>query len=236
MADFYEDKNEAGWEEYLQWSDKYSSRCFALLKRFMDLPECDELVNQKLDEEFGGLEVFEATPSWDYATEIDRFAEENPVDEQLDEREDPEARYAEWADTPQLRRSLENVSCRARQVSDGLHQAIFDWCNVFAVVFPQGNHPDGMRALFHISRALSYLNLGMDGLMARRSFSVVAVFKRCLGDVNAAIGIFQRLHDTLGSQIEDLLKMRSEQLIPVAENLEELIIASRKLIAEGRKF
>ena len=236
MKNFFEDKDEAGWEEYLRRSDKYAARCFELLQRFQDMPDCDDLLNKKLDEEFGGLEVFESVPSWDYAEEMDRYAaEESDVEDTQDDEDGGALEGADWTETPASRRALDQIVFHAQKLAQAIGQVASDWSNMIAIFFidnPEENAEE-FRFLFYVSRSLSYLNLAMEGLMAQPSLSVVAAYKRSLSDLNAAVGVIDRLKASFEKTHPELapsLVPQKQHVIIVAEGESMVIMAIRSLL------
>lgn len=237
MRNFFKDKDEAGWEEYLRWSDKYAARCFELIQRFQDMPDCDELLNRKLDEEFGGLEIFESVPSWDYAEEMDRYAaEDSDVEDAQDDADGGALEGAEWTETPASRRALDQIVFNAQKLAQGISQIASNWSNMIAIFYidnPEEN-AEQFRFLFYVSRSLSYLNLAMEGLMAQPSLSVVAAYKRSLSDLNAAVGVIDKLKlsfEKTNPPLAVSVVTQKKHVIIVAEGVSATILAIRSLIA-----
>ena len=120
-------------------------------------------------------------------------------------------------------------------MADTLYQLVIDWSNLFAIFFSRIRSDNALelRVLFCISRALCYLNLAMEGLMVRQSYSVVAAYKRSLGDINAALGIIQQISESLERSRPELLGALQPirtRLMAMAEEEESLIVSIRSLI------
>jgi len=193
---------EYDWEKYLRESDRYAAHFFALLKRFCDLPGARELISQKMGKEFKG-DVLECNfdcdhceHSWDCEfSNIDDWEELGPregsdADGGTEDDEEADEAPEEPRRPPAPGDALFFETDPAFIV---LRQTAIGWCNVYAAILPPDARQLGLRILFHIGRALANLSYSIgDGLYEQPAASV-ALGKRTLGQLNAAVGLLSQM-------------------------------------------
>jgi len=185
--------NEFDWERYLRDSDEYAARFFSLLKRFCDLPGAHDLISKRISRDFRG-QMLECEFNCEncksrYECEFSQ-AEFPPEEEDYPAEGDDEDAVAD--DNRPLQPGDE-LYYEVEPVFINLRQATIGWCNVYAAILPPDARPHGLRALFHLGRALANLAYSIgDGTYQQPSASV-ALAKRSLAQLNTAIGQLAQL-------------------------------------------
>ena len=233
--------SEYDWEQYLRESDRYAAHFFGLLKRFCDLPAAREMINQKLEREFKGklldcnfnCENCESRWNCEFSTLPPDEAGEPPDGEMEDLVDDfgPE-------DAPEPRKlPLEPgdpLFYEAHPAFVMLRQTALGWCNVYAAILPADARPLGLKALFHIGRALANLAYSIaDGLYAQPAASL-SMAKRSLDQLNTAMGEVQRLRQEK-PRLSGVLSAIEVHLMRSQESIEDHLQACRKRHGEAGK-
>ena len=225
--------DEFEWERGLRESDDFATRYFRLLKRFCDLPGADELIAQHM-----GPDFTEELPDCDVDCSScpDRWECDygNPEDgTPVDQHETPEGEDADQGG-PRTPERGDSFFYETDPVFLTVRQAAMGWCNVYAAILAREDRPKGLKALFHIGRALANVAYSIgDGLYEQPPASV-AFAKRALGQVNQALGIVNEmmaehprsrkvlgaLRDHLGKAREDVVDHISRCRVEMEKGVE----------------
>ena len=185
--------NEYDWEKYLRENDRYAAHFFELLKRFCDLPGARELIARKMDREFKGdmldcnFECDRCEHRWDCEfSNLEALDEEMPPDETSEQPDEEPTETHPPGPGDALFYETDPAFVVLRQTAIG-------WCNVYAAILPPDARVTGLKILFHIGRALANLAYSIgDGTFDQPAASI-ALAKRSLFQVNAALGILAQL-------------------------------------------
>lgn len=217
--------DEFEWEQALRDSDDYARRYFQLLERFSDLPAANELITAYLGRGAGdddcSFDCDQCEERW--SCDLSLANEWNTAaDNEWDEEEDGEDDDDEEGGTDFERGDEGPVEPGDTYFYESdnrfklLRQVALGWCNVYAAILPPESRRIGIKALFHLGRALGNLSYSIgDGLYEHPAASV-AFAKRALGHLNAALGAMHqltsekaRLAPLLGAMRQHVFKSRS---------------------------
>ncbi len=231
-----EDWDEFDWERALRDSDEYAARYFKLLQRFCDLPGSDALIADRLERDFAerfpdcDLNCESCSRRWECEFAAVQDWDPGGTDgiEEMDEAEEGESEDGAGG-PPKPGDPLYYESQAAFVV---LRQSAIGWCNVYAAVLPQEMRPAGLRALFHFGRALAYLadSVG-DGLFEQPAGSI-AFAKRCLGQINSALGIIEQMQQEK-PRLRNILRVVHSHLLKVREAVWDHLRACRERLGAG---
>ena len=154
-----ENWDEFEWEKLMRKSDLYAHEYMRLFERFGDLPVGEDLIMHELK-----------------SFDLPQFVEDDfDIEISSDDFEDIDLEM----EKPYFETDKSYILLR--QVSIG-------WCNIFATLLNMEHRPYGVRIIFHLGRALAYYQGALaDGVYAKPE-SFIAATKRCLDNVNKAIG------------------------------------------------
>jgi len=189
-----DDWDEFDWERALRDGDDFAHRYFRLLRRFCDLPGSNELIARHLGPEFDA-ELHDCDFDCDTCAnrwECDFGA---AADWQAGDAEDAaDASAAEAGeDGEPAGDGDESLFYESDPTFILLRQAAIGWCNIYAAILPAEARPLGLRALFHIGRAVANFVYSLEEGTYDQSASGIAFAKRSLAHVNLAVGLLNQL-------------------------------------------
>ncbi len=223
------DRDEFHWENSFREDDEYIASYIKLLKRFSDLPECNQLIsrqlgdlsssrNQNEEHDFPecSLNCNECSNRWHCDFAMPELSEEQsqwlpPEDDPIDSAPEDEPAAENGEGQPGDIFYYENAPSFVL-----LRQTALGWCNVYATVLPADDSFTGGKVLFYISRALTHLAASVgDGLYIQVGANI-AFAKRALQDLNHAVGLINELSKN-HAELESVSGTVRRQLLKVRE-------------------
>jgi hypothetical protein len=218
MRQANDDWTEFDWEQALREGDQFAERYFKLLRRFSDLPGANELIARHMGPEFD--EDMLALELEDEAAELELDGEPpaGPWDSgsyEDDPEEEGEGEGGEYAEPSPLAYESHPLFMQLRQIALG-------WCNVYATMLPLERRRAGLKALFHIGRALANLAYSIDEGLYEHPAASIAFGKRSLKNVDMSLGYVDQLVKEC-PRIRHILNAIREQMLKSADDLSDHI-------------
>lgn len=251
-----DNKSEFDWEQSFRQNDEFARHYFHLLRRYGDLPDGEDLITSKLVKIFGEEFVDEMYSYDDYFSDFDLppldgagmdMGEDGDDDELKDEEGADAADAAKGGDEPppftddqlaemsETRPGLERIDRRCHELIVSLTQTAMGWCNLYSCLLTKEHRSDGLRVMFFVSRALANISVSLEEMIRWEVNTAVARGKRCLDNVNQAIGLVNELKENCPALREVMTAMQTH-LIKNADELSEYIRECRELGVDDTPF
>ncbi|NMA45187.1 MAG: hypothetical protein GX945_01355 [Lentisphaerae bacterium] len=238
-------KDEFEWEQSFRQSDDFARKYFQLLRRYGDLPDGEDLITKKLTKIFGEEFVDAMYGYDDYFSDTDLSPLDNP-DLDLDDMEDDMdgqlgagsgAAPGDDAFDKELtgRPGMESVDRHCHELVVTLTQTAMGWCNLYSCLLTKEHRGDGLRVMFFVSRALANISISLEEMIRWEVSAAVARAKRCLDNVNQAIGLINDMKES-NPAIREVMTTIQTQLIKCADDLGEYIRECRALDKDDMPF
>lgn len=240
-----DNKNEFEWEQNFRQSDDFARKYFQLLRRYGDLPDGEDLITNKLVKIFGE-EFVDAMYNYDdYFSDMDLSPLDNP-DLDLSDVEDgidgqpgddaPETPVDDDFDKDLAGRpGMENIDRHCHELIVTLTQTAMGWCNLYSCLLTKEHRGNGLRVMFFVSRALANISVSLEEMIRWEVSAALARAKRCLDNVNQAIGLIHDMKEN-NPTIQEVMSTIQTQLIKCADDLGEYIRECRALGKDDMPF
>jgi hypothetical protein len=164
--------NPADCKEASALNDRFIRRCADLWGRFAFLPARDELIEKTVKGEFPASYLQNLTsfsylpPPGDPMIEDADAAAQPPADADDAKEEEEEAAKEAEADghLPEEITLMRTLSQNGRMMSSRIYQLMFDWCNLYAIVLPDGKRREGIQTLGLLALLLANISSSLDQL------------------------------------------------------------------------
>lgn len=231
-------KDEFEWERSFRQSDDFARKYFQLLRRYGDLPDGEDLITKKLTKIFGE-EFVDATYGYDdYFSDTDLSPLDNPELDLDDLEDDVDGQLGAGSGAvpgdddfdKELtgRPGMESIDRHCHELVVTLTQTAMGWCNLYSCLLTKEHRGDGLRVMFFVSRALANISISLEEMIRWEVSAAVARAKRCLDNVNQAIGLINDMKES-NPAIREVMTTIQTQLIKCADDLGEYIRECRAL-------
>jgi hypothetical protein len=241
-----DNKNEFDWEQSFRESDDFARHYFRLLRRYGELPDGEDLITAKLVKIFGEDFVDAMYGYDDFFSESELSSEEemgfDVLGPEFGGEEDPAAEDASAAaDDKESGKGFpgppgaENIDRHCHELIMILTQTAMGWCNLYSCLLSNQQRGDGLRVMFFVSRALANISVSLEELIRWEINAALARAKRCLDNVNQAIGLILGMKGA-NPPLQEVMNNIQTQLIKCADDLGEYIRQCRVLGKDDLPF
>lgn len=240
-----DNKDEVEWEQSFRQSDDFARKYFQLLRRYGDLPDGEDLITKKLIKVFGEEFVDAMCGYDDYFSDPDLSPLDNPELDLDDVDDDMDGQLgAAGGATPGDddfdkdfggRSGMERIDRHCHELVVTLTQTAMGWCNLYSCLLTKEHRGNGLRVMFFVSRALANISISLEEMIRWEVNAALARAKRCLDNVNQAIGLINDMKENTPA-IREVMTTIQTQLIKCADDLGEYIRECRALGKDEMPF